>query len=156
MITPTQVRKLYADANGEEAANDVDAIAIEATIVYVNKNEYEYLELPSTANGYEADAVRHNNRTLDRLILHTLDVLRLAYDGEFPNLHAEGASGPGPTQEFEYCNAAEMHVKSNPDHRVIVEYTTHNGFTSLEARCDTEFITDGINPSESHWWDHVA
>jgi hypothetical protein len=105
VITASQVRKLYTDLNGNEAADEVRAVVYEAVAAYANKVAYEYLEVPCTANGYEADAVRHNNRTIDRGILHTLDILRLAYNGEFPNLHAEGAGSPGEPHWWEHVRS---------------------------------------------------
>jgi hypothetical protein len=62
-VTAEQVRQWYADVNGD--VSYVPAQLFEAAAHYVN------------LNGYEIDT------EVDRIALGALDVLRLAYDGEF-------------------------------------------------------------------------
>jgi hypothetical protein len=68
-ITWEQVKEWYAEINGDDAANDVARHVYEAV--------EHYLEL----NMYELEDVK-----VKGIALTTLDVLRLAYDGEFKDL----------------------------------------------------------------------
>jgi hypothetical protein len=65
---------------------------------------------------------------------------------------------------YNYCNAAEDHVRQNPTHKVIVEYVNNpndngvsiDGFLPvLEVRCVTH-EPNSNEPTIPHYWDHIA
>ncbi len=138
MVTAADVKSAYEGVNGTEAADIVPDKVYTAAAYYADMNDYTF---DNEATGRDA-------------VFVALDVLRLAYDGTFSELHADG------NYTYEYCNAAEAHVAANPKHKVTVEYielddgTFSSRYTSLEARCETEEGPD--QPGQPHWWDHVA
>jgi hypothetical protein len=121
VITVEDVKAAYAGWNGDEAADEAYLAcpeAFEETAKYLEDYEYDkddegYLNCLGT----------------------TLDVLRKAYGGDFKNLHADGNG------QFEYCNAAETHVATNPLHKVVTEYVGEGQDSRIEVRCETDKTT---------------
>jgi hypothetical protein len=83
MITAEQVRQLYIALNGAESITGNDLLAFEAVVHYFEVNDSD-IEVDHT--GTNSDEIG----ALNVDILVPLDVLRLAYSGEFGLLHKDG------------------------------------------------------------------
>lgn len=109
MVTEEQIKQLYADWNGNEAADELQPAVLRATAHYANMNELSTFTLRNADGNDER-----------RQIMTALDVLRLVEGGEFdlsqPALPGHGEmcvwdgenEASGHTPEFRSENESEI------------------------------------------------
>jgi len=78
-VTARHVKALYAQINNQEQADAVEEQVYEAVAEYAKINEILY---------HDTFKYLFGNKDTDDILLRVLDVLRLAYGGEFEGLHA--------------------------------------------------------------------